>query len=70
VTVRDIMKPDPVAVTPETSTLDAIEAMRRHKVACLPVVSRGKLVGILTESDLIDVAAKLLDDQLREFRKA
>jgi CBS domain-containing protein len=70
VTVRDIMKPDPVAVSPETSTLDAIEAMRRHKVACLPVVSRGKLVGILTESDLIDVAAKLLDDQLREFRKA
>ncbi len=70
VAVRDIMKPNPVTVSPETPTLDAIETMRRHAVGCLPVVQGAKLVGILTERDLIDVAASLLDEQLREYRGA
>jgi len=70
VAVRDIMRPDPVTVTPETLTLDAIETMRRHSVGCVPVVKGTKLVGILTERDLIDVAASLLDEQLREFGTA
>jgi len=68
--VRDIMKPDPVTVTPSTQTLDAIEVMRHHKVGCLPVVAGDKLVGIITERDLIEVSAKLLEDQLRSFRQA
>jgi CBS domain-containing protein len=42
--------------------------MRAHQVACLPVVEGDKLVGILTERDLINVAAKLLDEQLRNFK--
>jgi len=67
VAVRSIMRAAPVTVTPETKTLDAIQVMREHRVGCLPVVSRGKLVGILTERDLIDVAANLLESQLREF---
>jgi CBS domain-containing protein len=66
VAVREIMRPDPVTVTPETSTLDAIEIMRSHKVGCLPVVRDGRLVGIVTETDFIDVSAKLLDRWLRE----
>ncbi|MGD2116192.1 MAG: CBS domain-containing protein [Acidobacteriota bacterium] len=67
IAVRDIMKPDPVTVSPETLTLDAIETMRRHAVSCLPVVEGTKLVGILTERDLIAVTADLLDQQLREL---
>jgi CBS domain-containing protein len=66
--VRDLMKPDPLYVSPETPTLDAIDLMRRHKVGCLPVVSRERLVGIITASDLIDVAARLFEDQLRSLR--
>lgn len=67
IAVRDIMKPSPVTVSPETPTLEAIETMRRHGVSCLPVVQGTKLVGILTERDLIAVTADLLDAQLREF---
>ena len=66
VAVREIMRPDPVTVTPETSTLDAIDRMRSERLGCLPVVQEGKLVGIVTESDFIDVSAKLLDEWLRE----
>jgi CBS domain-containing protein len=67
VAVRDIMKQSPVTVTAETPTRDAIETMRRHSVSCLPVVEGTKLVGILTERDLIAVTAALLDETLREL---
>lgn len=66
IAVAAIMKRDPVTVTPETSTLDAIDLMRREAVGCLPVVKAGSLVGIITERDLINVAARLFEEHLRE----
>ena len=66
VAVKDIMKTDPVTVLPTTPTLEAIELMRRQKVGCLPVVEDGRLVGIITERDLIRVAAMLFEKHLRE----
>ncbi len=66
VLIRDVMKPDPVTVTPATRTLDAIRLMRKRKVGCLPVVEKGRLVGLITERDLIDVAAQLVEQQLKE----
>ena len=66
VPVRQIMKPDPITVTPETPTLQAIELMRVHKLGCLPVTEEDRLVGITTECDLIRIAAMLFEQQLRE----
>ena len=66
VAVHTIMKRDPVTVTPETRTLHAIELMRKHEVGCLPVVKSDRLVGIITERDLINVAAQLFEQHLRE----
>ena len=40
--------------------------MRQHKISCLPVVNDERLVGIITERDLMDVAAELLEQQLKE----
>ncbi len=66
VSVSDIMKRNPVTVTPDTPTLTAIETMREHKVGCLPVTEGQRLVGIITERDLVHVAANLLEQHLRE----
>ena len=66
IAVKDIMKTDPVYVSPDTATLTAIELMREHKVGCLPVVERERLVGIITERDLITVASALFERHLRE----
>ncbi|MSR62425.1 MAG: CBS domain-containing protein [Planctomycetes bacterium] len=66
VAVREIMKADPVVISPETTTLDALDLMRASKLGCLPVVQDGKLVGLVTESDFIDVSARLLDEWLRQ----
>ena len=65
VAVREIMKPDPVTIKPETSTLDVLKKMREHNVGCLPVVDEGKLVGMVTEQDLIRVSSRLLENYLR-----
>ena len=67
--VKDVMKSNPITAAPETLTVDAIKIMRENKLGCLPVVSKGKLVGIITDHDLINVAGKLLEDYLNDFEK-
>ena len=51
---------------PDAATLEAVETMRQNKISCLPVVKDERLVGILTERDLVNVAAELLERQLKE----
>jgi len=63
--VRDIMKRNPITVSPDTPTLEVIDIMRRHRISCLPVVKDDRLVGIVTEHDFMAVAGQLLEDHLR-----
>ncbi|NKI34543.1 CBS domain-containing protein [Wenzhouxiangella sp. XN79A] len=64
VMVRDIMRPDPMTISPETTTVEAIRLMRENRLSCLPVVENDKLVGLVTEYDLIVVASRLLETVL------
>jgi len=64
VPVSEAMQTRVLTVTPETPTLDAIRLMRDHKIGCLPVVKDGKLVGVLTEGEFLDIAAELLEQNL------
>ena len=64
--VSEIMVREPVTVTPDTPTLDAIALMCERRVACLPVVEDGRLVGMLSERDYTHIARKLLERALRE----
>jgi len=66
VTVQDIMLRDPITATPDTKTVEAIRIMRDRGVACLPVVKDNKLVGLITEHDLIVVSSRLLEDYLED----
>ncbi|MFW6199307.1 MAG: glutamate-cysteine ligase family protein [Gemmatimonadota bacterium] len=66
VAVGTIMEDDPISVSPETPTMEAIEIMRDEGVSCLPVVKGGKLVGLVTERDFMPIAYQLLADKLRE----
>jgi CBS domain-containing protein len=63
-TVREVMVPNPVTVTPDTSSLDAIEIMRSNRVGCLPVVEGDQLVGIVTSYDFLEASAKLFQQHL------
>jgi len=61
VPVSDIMQRSPLSVTPETPTLEAMRLMREKRIGCLPVVRDDKLVGIITEHDLVMLSAPLLE---------
>lgn len=50
--VRDVMTYDPVTVDPEDTIQEAAERMLEYQVSGLPVISGGKAVGIITESDI------------------
>ena len=58
--VSEIMSRNPIVVTPETPTATAIQLMRDHDVGCLPVVRDGKLVGIVSERDFLELAHQRL----------
>ncbi|NLZ31658.1 MAG: CBS domain-containing protein, partial [Firmicutes bacterium] len=51
--VRDYMALDPVIVAPEDTLGRALELMKKHSIRRLPVMSKGKLVGLVTENDLM-----------------
>lgn len=50
--VRDVMTYDPVTVDPEDTIQEAAERMLEYEVSGLPVLDGGRVVGIITESDI------------------
>ena len=53
---KDIMGTDYETVEPQCSAAEAVNIMAEKRVGCLLVVSEGKLLGIITESDILQVA--------------
>ena len=51
--VKDRMTPNPVTITPDTSFPDAFRILQEKKIRHLPVVEEGKLIGIVTRTDLL-----------------
>ncbi len=52
--VREIMTAPVITITPDASIQEVARLMREHSISALPVVTdAGKLVGIVTEIDLI-----------------
>jgi CBS domain-containing protein len=51
--VKDLMTSDLTTVAPETSVSEAAERMAREDIGPLPVVENDRLVGIVTDRDLV-----------------
>ncbi|KAB2904734.1 MAG: CBS domain-containing protein [Anaerolineae bacterium] len=56
--VGRLMKKDVITVTPDTSIADCAKLMMEKKIGGLPVVENGKVVGIITESDIFRLVVK------------
>lgn len=54
--VKHWMTKDPITVTPETLAVEAQKLMKENKIRRLPVVDKGRLVGIVTFRNLIEAA--------------
>jgi acetoin utilization protein AcuB len=59
VTVAAAMTPEPVTTMPGTPVEEAAALVRAHKIGALPVVEGGQLVGIISESDLLQALVEL-----------
>ncbi|HMK52434.1 MAG TPA: CBS and ACT domain-containing protein [Thermodesulfobacteriota bacterium] len=54
--IRDMMTRNPVTVDSETFVMDAQKIMKENNIRRLPVVDKGKLVGIVTKHDLLEAS--------------
>lgn len=61
------MTPNPVTISPEESLMEALQMMRLRKIRRIPVVSGGRLVGLLTEGDLKRAEPSTLSDTQEQF---
>ena len=59
-TVAELMSEDLTTVAPGASVEDAASLLVVKKIGCLPVVEGARLVGIVTETDLLAVLVELL----------
>ena len=58
------MKKEPITICPTETLMKAIELMDHHEIGCLPVVNNGRLVGMLSESNFIQLSRRLLSKDL------
>lgn len=58
IVVKDLMTRDPLTINPDSPISDAISLMKEHDAGYLLVVQDNKLVGIITEHDLLNLYTK------------
>jgi CBS domain-containing protein len=51
--IKDVMKKRVVTVQPDTKIKEAAHLMAEKKIGCLPVLSEGVLVGLVTTTDVL-----------------
>jgi len=59
--VTDVMSSPIVFSDPNEDVVTAVEKMEKHKVKRLPVVSKGKILGIITNTDIARASPEMMD---------
>jgi CBS domain-containing protein len=59
--VKDIMVTDIATIDEHASLRQAASFIEKHQIGCLPIVTNGKLRGIITDTDFVGVAINLLE---------
>lgn len=57
--IEKVMRTQVETILPEAPVQEAAKLMRTKKIGCLPVVSDGKLVGIISEYDLLQIIEEI-----------
>jgi H+/Cl- antiporter ClcA/CBS domain-containing protein len=67
-TARDLIRLDPIVAHPEETCREAAERMAESGIGRLPVLSGGKLIGIITRSDLLKPRLLRFEEERRAPR--
>ncbi len=54
VKISEVMSSPPISVEKDESVQKAARTLAERKIGCLPVVEAGKLIGIVTETDVLE----------------
>jgi CBS domain-containing protein len=68
--VWDFCSREVVTVAPEMPVADAVKLMERRRVRRLPVVSEGRLVGMVSLGDLAECSPRRAEEVLVEISKS
>jgi CBS-domain-containing membrane protein len=52
--VQDLMSKPPVSVSPETPLREVARLLCQHRISGVPVVDEGLVVGVVSESDIVE----------------
>jgi len=69
-TIGEIMTREPITISVNATIREAAKIMLQHKIGGLPVMEDGKLVGIITESDIFRVMAQEPEVTAEFYEKA
>jgi acetoin utilization protein AcuB len=61
VPVEDVMTRDVITLAPADRLAEAARVMRRQRIGAVPIVAHGRLVGLVTRSDVLDAFADSCD---------
>ncbi len=68
-TVADVMTSPAVIAAPEMTLRKAANLLRGRTIGCLPVMDEGKLVGILTITDLLELIGRGVDRPAKKGKR-
>ena len=68
VTVKDVMSKKVISIDTDTPIEEAARIMADKKIGGLPVTSAGKIVGIITETDLFKIFLELMGARQKALR--
>jgi CBS domain-containing protein len=59
IAVKEVMSEPPVTIAPHASVQEAARLMMEKKIGCLPVLEDTRLVGLVTETDMLKLVAEM-----------
>ena len=61
VLIKDIVSQKLISISPKATIIEAAKLMGRKNIKRLPVIENGKLLGIITVSDITSVSPKIFE---------
>jgi CBS domain-containing protein len=59
IAIKEVMTAPVITIAPHASVQEAARVMMERRIGCLPVLEGSKLVGIVTETDMLKLIAEM-----------
>lgn len=69
ISISEIMIKNPITVSPDDLSVDALMIMRKSGVGCLPVIRDNRLVGMLTEYNFLNFSEHNVQQLIEESKR-